>query len=247
MKEIENSLRQLQTEHIDLYQMHRPDLDTDIEETLGALSDLVHQGKVRYVGCSTFPGWEIVEAHAVSERRGLERFVSEQPPYSIFVRHIEWDVLPVCQRYGMGVIVWSPLAGGWLAGKYRRGTEPPADSRARRYAERGSPIAARYDVNRAENQRKLDAVEDLTNLADKAGTSLTAMALAFTLAHPAVTSAIIGPRTPAQLAELLGGADVRLGGETLDAIDDLVAPGSVVFEFDRGWAPPWMEAAARRR
>jgi len=143
--------------------------------------------------------------------------------------------------------VWSPLAGGWLAGKYRRGTEPPADSRARRYAERGSPIAARYDVNRAENQRKLDAVEDLTNLADKAGTSLTAMALAFTLAHPAVTSAIIGPRTPAQLAELLGGADVRLGGETLDAIDDLVAPGSVVFEFDRGWAPPWMEAAARRR
>ena len=147
----------------------------------------------------------------------------------------------------MGVIVWSPLAGGWLAGKYRRGTEPPADSRARRYAERGSPIAARYDVNRAENQRKLDAVEDLTNLADKAGTSLTAMALAFTLAHPGVTSAIIGPRTPDQLAELLDGADVRLDGETLDAIDDLVAPGSVVFEFDRGWAPPWMEAAARRR
>jgi aryl-alcohol dehydrogenase-like predicted oxidoreductase len=247
MREVENSLRRLGTDHIDLYQIHRPEPETDIEETLGALTDLVRQGKVRYLGSSTFPAFQIVEAHRTSERRGLERFVCEQPPYSIFVRHIEWDVLPVCRRYGMGVIVWSPLAGGWLSGKYRRGAEPPPDSRARRYAKRGSPIAARYDVSRAENQRKLDVVEDLTNLADKAGTSLTAMAIAFTLAHPAVTSAIIGPRTPDQLRELLDGADVRLDGETLDAIDDLVAPGSVVFDFDRGWTPPWMEAAGRRR
>jgi len=246
MREVENSLRRLGTDHIDLYQIHRPEPETDIEETLGALTDLVRQGKVRYLGSSTFPAFHIVESHWTSERRGLERFACEQPPYSIFVRHIEWDVLPVCQRYGMGVIVWSPLAGGWLSGKYRRGAEPPSDSRARRYAQRGSPIAARYDVERAENQRKLDLVEDLMNLADKAGTSLTTMAIAFTLAHPAVTSAIIGPRTPDQLRELLDGADVRLEGETLDAIDDLVAPGSVVFDFDRGWMPPWMDAAARR-
>lgn len=247
IREVENSLRRLETDHIDLYQIHRPDPGTDIEETLGALTDLVRQGKVRYLGCSTVPAFQIVEAHWASERRDLERFVCEQPPYSIFVRHIEWDVLPVCQRYGMGVIVWSPLAGGWLSGKYRRGEVVPADSRARRYADRGSPIAARYDVTRAENQRKLDLVEDLANVADKAGISLTAMALAFTLAHPAVTSAIIGPRTPEQLRDLLGSADVRLDGDTLDAIDELAAPGTVVFDFDRGWTPPWMDAAARRR
>ena len=247
MREIESSLRRLGTDHIDLYQIHRPEPDVDLEETLGALTDLVRQGKIRYLGSSTFPAFHIVEAHWVSERRGLERFVCEQPPYSIFVRHIEWDVLPVCQHYGMGVIVWSPLAGGWLAGKYRRGEEVPADSRARRFAARGSPIAARYDVTRTENRRKLDLVEDMTNLADKAGTSITAMALAFTLAHPAVTATIIGPRTPRQLHDLLAAADVRLDAETLDAIDELVAPGSVVFDFDRGWTPPWMEAPARRR
>src|SRR5881628_1177393 len=175
VQEVENSLRRLKTDWIDLYQIHGPEPETDIEETLGALTDLVRQGKVRYLGSSTFPAFHIVESPWTSERRGLERFACEQPPYSIFVRHIEWDVLPVCQRYGMGVIVWSPLAGGWLSGKYRRGEEVPADSRARRYAERGSPIAARYDVNRAENQRKLDLVEDLANVADKAGISLTAM------------------------------------------------------------------------
>src|SRR5438445_2410830 len=139
MREVENSLRRLGTDHIDLYQIHRPDPETDIEETLAALTDLVREGKIRYFGSSTFPAFNIVEAHWTSERRGLARFVCEQPPYSIFVRHIERDVLPVCQRYGMGVIVWSPLAGGWLAGNYGRGTEQPVDSRARRYAERGSP------------------------------------------------------------------------------------------------------------
>jgi aryl-alcohol dehydrogenase-like predicted oxidoreductase len=247
MKEVENSLRRLQTDHIDLYQIHRPDPDTRIEETLSALTDLVRQGKVRYLGCSTFPAFQIVESHRASELRVLERFVCEQPPYSIFVRHIEWDVLPVCRAYAMGVIVWSPLAGGWLAGKYRRGTEAPKDSRAVRYAERGSPIARRYDPGQPENQRKLDLVEDLSNVADKAGISLTAMAMAFTLAHPAVTSAIIGPRTPQHLQDLLATADVRLEVDTLDAIDDLVTPGSVVFDFDRGWNPPWMEPQARRR
>ncbi|TMK84381.1 MAG: aldo/keto reductase [Actinobacteria bacterium] len=247
MREVEASLRRLGTDHIDLYQIHRPEPETDVEETLSVLTDLVHQGKVRYLGSSTFPGWQVLEAQWTSERSGLQRFVCEQPPYSVFVRSIELDVLPVCQRYGMGVIVWSPLAGGWLAGKYRRGEAPPADSRAQRYAARGSPIAARYDVTRPENQRKLDLVEDLTTVADKAGLPLTGLAIAFTLAHPAVTSAIIGPRTPQQLEALLKTADARLDGETLDRIDELVAPGSVVFDFDRGWSPPWMEPSARRR
>jgi aryl-alcohol dehydrogenase-like predicted oxidoreductase len=246
-REVESSLRRLGTDRIDLYQIHRPDPDTDIEETLGVLTDLVRQGKVRYLGCSTFPAWSIVESHWVAERKGLERFVCEQPPYSIFVRHIELDVLPVCANWQMGAIVWSPLAGGWLSGKYRRGEEPPADSRAIRFRRRGSPVARRYDTSVPENQRKLDLVEDLATVADKAGISLTRMAMAFPLAHPAVTSAIIGPRTPEQLQELLEGADTRLDGDTLDAIDDLVAPGTVVFDFDRGWSPPWMEPAARRR
>jgi aryl-alcohol dehydrogenase-like predicted oxidoreductase len=247
MQEVENSLRRLQTDHIDLYQIHRPDSATRIDETLSALTDLVRQGKVRYLGCSTFPAFEIVEAHRASELRGLERFVCEQPPYSIFVRHIEWDVLPVCRAYGMGAIVWSPLAGGWLAGKYRRGAGVPRDSRAVRYRERGSPIARRYDPTVPENERKLELVEDLANVADKAGISLTALAIGFTLAHPAVTSSIIGPRTPQHLQDLLDVADVRLDRDTLDAIDELVAPGSVVFDFDRGWSPPWMEPEARRR
>jgi aryl-alcohol dehydrogenase-like predicted oxidoreductase len=247
MREVENSLRRLGTDHVDLYQIHRPDPNTEIEETLGALSDLVRQGKVRYMGCSTFPAWQIVNSQWVAERRGLERFVSEQPPYSIFVRHVELDVLPVCDNWQMGVIVWSPLAGGWLAGRYRRGQGVPEDSRAKRYAERGSPIVRRYDPTTPENERKLDLVEDLTNVADKAGISLTHMAIAFTLAHPAVTSAIIGPRTPGQLEDLMGGADVRLDGETLDAIDELVPPGTTLNEIDRGWEPPWMDPAARRR
>jgi aryl-alcohol dehydrogenase-like predicted oxidoreductase len=247
MKEVESSLRRLQMDHIDLYQIHRPDPETDLEETLGALTDLVRQGKVRYLGSSTFPAWQVVESHWISERRGLERFVCEQPPYSIFVRHIEWDVLPVAQRYGMGVIVWSPLAGGWLTGKYRRGQDPAKDSRAVRFAERGSPVWRRFDTSVPENQQKLDLVEALTGIAEEAGLSLTHMAVAFTLAHPGVTSAIIGPRTPEQLTGLVAGADVRLDTATLDAIDEVVPAGSVVFDFDRGYLPPWMLSESRRR
>jgi aryl-alcohol dehydrogenase-like predicted oxidoreductase len=247
IREVEESLRRLQTDHIDLYQIHRPDPDTDLEETLGALTDLVRQGKVRYLGCSTFPAWQIVESHWASERRGLERFVCEQPPYSILVRGIELDVLPVAQRYGMGVIVWSPLAGGWLTGKYRRGTEPPADSRAVRFREQGRPVAARYDLSRPGNQRKLDTVEALRGVADGAGLSPTHLAMAFSLAHPAVTSTIIGPRTMHQLDDLVKGADVRLDADTLDAIDQIVPPGTVIESADRGWEPPWMSPEARRR
>jgi aryl-alcohol dehydrogenase-like predicted oxidoreductase len=247
MNEVESSLRRLQTDHIDLYQMHRPDPSVDIEETLGALDALVAQGKIRYAGSSTFPAWQLVESQWASERHGLTRFVCEQPPYSMFVRAAELDVFPVALRYRMGVIVWSPLAGGWLAGRYRRDQEVPSDSRAARYRSRGGPVAARFDMSSAVNQRKLDLVEELIPVADKAGLSLTHMANAFALAHPAVSSAIIGPRTMEQLDDVLAGADVVLDEDTLDAIDDVVAPGTVVNDADRGYTPPWMEAAARRR
>src|SRR6266508_594609 len=246
IQEVEASLRRLGTDHIDLYQIHRPDPDTDIHETLDALTDLVRQGKVRYIGSSTFPAWQIVEAHWASEGRSLERFVSEQPPYSILVRGIELDVLPVAARHGMGVIVWSPLAGGWLAGKYRRGEEPPEDSRAARYRRIGHPVAARFDLHRPGNQRKLELVDDLAILAQKAGLSLPHMAVAFTLAHPAVTSTIIGPRTPAQLEDLLTASGIELDPETLDAIDAVVPPGTVIESADRGWEPPWMAPTSRR-
>jgi aryl-alcohol dehydrogenase-like predicted oxidoreductase len=247
MRAVESSLRRLDTDHIDLYQIHRPDPATDIEETLGALTDLVRQGKVRSIGSTTFPGFHIVESRWAAERRNLERFACEQPPYSILVRDAERDVFPVTQRYGMGVIVWSPLAGGWLTGKYRRGEEPPEDSRAVRVRTFNPRTADRFNLDRETNRRKLDLIEDLALIADKAMLSLTHMSLAFTLAHPAVTSAIIGPRTLAQLEDILAGADVRLDAETLDAIDEVVAPGEVVEDADRGWDPPWMSADARRR
>lgn len=248
-REVESSLRRLGVDHIDLYQMHRLDPTTDLEETLGALTDLQRQGKIRYAGCSTFPAWKIVESHWVAERRGLTRFMSEQPPYSIFARHIELDVLPACERYGMGVIVWSPLNGGWLTGKYRRGEDPPPGSRGARYPERfaGSPVAKRWDLSRREPQRKLDLLEELLPLADKAGIPMTHMAQAFVLAHPSVTSAIIGPRTMQQLEDAIAGSDVTLGDEVLDSIDEIVAPGTAVDDADRGWAPPWLEPQARRR
>ncbi len=246
MTEIDNSLRRLGTDHVDLYQIHRPDPSTDITETLEALNDLIEAGKVRYIGCSTFPAFYIVESHWVAERRNLTGFHCEQPPYSIFVRHVERDVLPVCARYGMGVIVWSPLAGGWLTGKYNRTGRPPQDSRAVRYKEANRPVAARYDVANPANAPKFDAVERLKDIADKAGLSLTHMAHAWTLTHPSVTSAIIGPRTPEQLRDALAGADVILDDDTLDAIDEVVAPGEVVAAEDRGWTEPWLQPAARR-
>jgi aryl-alcohol dehydrogenase-like predicted oxidoreductase len=247
-REVEHSLRRLRTDHIDLYQIHRPERETDLEETLGVLTDLQRQGKIRYFGSSTFPGWLQVEAQWTAERRGLSRFRTEQPPYSIFVRWIEQDLLPVAQRYGMGVLVWSPLCRGWLTGRYRRSEfDRSPDARANRGRERGQGIAAQFDESRPENQRKLDLVEELVKVAADAGLSLTHMAIAFTLAHSAVTSAIIGPRTLPQLEDLLAGADVRLDGATLDAIDALVPPGTVVDENDRGFTPWWFDPAERRR
>jgi aryl-alcohol dehydrogenase-like predicted oxidoreductase len=245
-REVENSLRRLGTDHIDLYQIHRPEADTDVEETLGALTDLQRQGKIRYFGSSTFPAWQMVEAQWTAERRGLSRFRTEQPPYSIFVRQIELDVLPVAEEYGMGVLVWSPLCRGWLTGRYRRGSfDRSPESRAARAA--GREVAAQFDESRPAIQRKLDLVEDLLKIAADAGVPMQHLAVAFTLAHPAVTSAIIGPRTIGQLEDLVSGADVRLDGSTLDAIDEIVPPGTLVDENDRGFEPWWLAARARRR
>ena len=240
IKEVENSLRRLQTDWIDLYQIHRPEEDTDIDETLGALSDLVHQGKVRYIGSSTFPAAQIVEAQWVAERRNRERFVSEQPPYSLLVRGIEADVLPTCRRYGMGVIPWSPLAGGWLTGKWRKGQDPPDSTRAQR-------LPQRYDLSRPENQRKLEAVEQLAQLADEIGISLIHLALAFVIRHPAVTAAIIGPRTMEQLESQIGAADVELSDDVLDRIDQIVPPGTTISAVDQGWENPALQSDQLRR
>lgn len=226
MRAVEDSLRRLGTDRIDLYQVHRPDPATDIDETLGALSDLVHQGKVRAIGTSTFPAHELVEAQWVAEKRGRERFVTEQPPYSILVRGIERDVLPVCERYGLGVMVWAPLNGGWLTGKYLGGAAP-AGSRAAREPDH-------FDFEGPVHERKLAIVEQLAKLADGAGISLVELAHGFVLAHPAVTAAIIGPRTLGQLTDVLRGAGVRLAADVLDEIDRIVPPGTDVNPADRG-------------
>ena len=243
VREVDNSLRRLQTDYIDLYQVHRPDPDTDIDETLSALSDLVHSGKVRAIGSSTFPAEQIVEAQWVAERRGHERFRCEQPPYSIFVRGIETAVLPTCRKYGMGVIVWSPLAGGWLTGKYR------ADGGVDMTSNRAQRLPHRFDTALPGNQAKLTAVEELIKLAADAGISLIHLAMAFSVAHPAVTSAIIGPRTMDQLTDLLAGASVELTDDVLDRVDQIVAPGVTLnWPADAGWqAPELTDLAARRR
>jgi aryl-alcohol dehydrogenase-like predicted oxidoreductase len=238
--EVENSLRRLNTDWIDLYQIHRPDPYTDIEETLGALTDLQRQGKIRAFGSSTFPAHQMVHAQWVSERRGLGRFVTEQPPYSLLVRGIEADVLPVAEEYGMGVLPWSPLAGGWLAGGYRKDTELPESRRRTR-------IPGRYDMSSPENQRKLDAADALGQLADDAGLSLIHLALAFVMQHPAITAPIIGPRTLDHLKSQIGATEVKLSVDILDKIDEIVPPGSTISRADQGYQPPSLTDPFLRR
>jgi aryl-alcohol dehydrogenase-like predicted oxidoreductase len=240
VRAVEASLRRLRTEWIDLYQVHRPEPGTDVDETLGALTDLIRAGKIRYAGCSTFPAHEIVEAHWVAERRGRERFVCEQPPYSLLVRGIERDVLPVCRRYGMGAIAWSPLAGGWLSGRYRQDAEITTSRRAERLPER-------FDLSQPENQRKLEAAEALARIAEEQGLTLVHLALAFVLRHPAVTAAIVGPRTMEQLEGQLGAVDVALPDEVLDRIDEIVPPGTNVNPADGGYTPPALADPSLRR
>ena len=240
MQACENSLRRLGTDYIDLYQIHRPDPHIDIDQTLGALTDLVRQGKVRYIGSSTFPASEIVEAQWMAEKRNRERFVCEQPPYSILVRGIETDVLPTCERYGMGVIPWSPLAGGWLSGRFRKGSKDMTSRRATR-------IPGRYDMTKPENHLKLEAATKLAELADESGMSLIHMALAFVIQHPAVTAAIIGPRTSEHLEGQIGATDVTLSADVLDRIDEIVKPGTNFSFADAGYEPPGIAQPSRRR
>ena len=242
IREVESSLKRLGTDWIDLYQIHRYEPGVDIEETLGALTDLVHQGKVRYIGSSVFPPSAIVEAQWMARDRGLQRYVCEQPPYSMLARGIEADVLPTCQRYGMGAIPWSPLSGGWLSGKWRKNAddlEPMSEARKR--------LVDRYDLSLPANQRKLDAADQLAQLAEEAGISLIEMAIAFVIDHPAVTAAIIGPRTIEQLESQLPAAEITLSDDVLDRIDEIVAPGTNINPADGGWVSPALETAARRR
>lgn len=242
MTEVEQSLRRLRTDWIDLYQVHRWDPSVAFDETLGALTDLVRQGKVRCIGSSTFPPSAIVEAQWTARERGLQRYVSEQPPYSLLARGIEAEVLPTCQRFGMGVIPWSPLGGGWLSGRYRKGAEatgPASPARQR--------LAERYDLSLPGNQRKLEAADQLALLAEEAGLSLIELAIAFVLNHPAVTAAIVGPRTMAHLESQLPAAEVVLDAAVLDRIDEIVAPGTNLNPADGGWRSPALDPAARRR
>jgi aryl-alcohol dehydrogenase-like predicted oxidoreductase len=240
LRACEDSLRRLNTDYIDLYQIHRPDPEVDIDETLGALSDLVHQGKVRYPGSSKFQPSAIVEAQWTAERRQRMRFVCEQPPYSMLARGIEADFLPTCQRYRMGVITWGPLAAGWLSGKWRAGSENPGSSRAYR-------VPARFDMSLPENQRKLAATEALARLAEDGGMTLIHMAVAFVRQHPAVTAPIIGPRTADQYASYLGALDVSLEPAVLDRIDEIVTPGTNVSWHDAGLVPPSIAEPSNRR
>jgi aryl-alcohol dehydrogenase-like predicted oxidoreductase len=240
IRAVEDSLRRLQTDWIDLYQIHRPDESTDIEETLSVLSDLVHQGKIRAFGCSSFPAHHIVEAHAVASRCGLLRFRTEQPPYSLLARGIEKSVLPVCERYQMGVLTWSPLAFGFLSGKYRK--DSPVDlSSGRPLLNRG-----RFDPSDPANAAKYDAVEQLTSLAASVGRSLPELAIAFPLTHPAVTSVIIGPRTMQQLDQAFNGATLTLDDATLDRIDQIVPPGTDLYRVN-AWTPQSLTDQTRRR
>ncbi|HTU95345.1 MAG TPA: aldo/keto reductase [Solirubrobacteraceae bacterium] len=236
---VEESLTRLQTDWIDLYQVHRPDRATDIEETLSALTDLVTQGKIRTFGCSTFPPEDIVEAHWTAERRALKTFRTEQSPYSLLARGVETSVLPTCRRHRMGVLTWSPLAGGFLSGTYRR--DRPIDLTRGRAALQPE----RFDPSLSENAAKLEIVERLSALAAAIGCTLPALALAFPLAHPAVTSVIIGPRTSAQLEQSLAGATLRLDDDVLDRIDAIVAPGAD--HYRTAWRPPELDDAPARR
>ena len=241
----EHSLRRLGTDYIDLYQVHRPDETVDIDETLGALSDLVHAGKIRAFGSSTFPAERIVDAQWVSQQRGRERFRTEQPPYSMLVRGIEGHVLPVAQAHGLGVIPWRPLAGGWLSGPFGVGRANTSERDRRLPARPGA--GGRFDLTVPVNQHKLEVVTELAAVADEAGLTMVELALAFVLEHPAVSSAIVGPRTMEQLEGQLSAPDVRLGNDVLDRIDEIVPPGTDVNPEDVGWLPPALTDVSRRR
>jgi aryl-alcohol dehydrogenase-like predicted oxidoreductase len=231
---VENSLRRLRTDHIDLYQLHRPDPETDIEETLAALTDLIHSGKVRAIGASNMLPTDMVEAQWVARQRGLARFRTEQPPYSILSRGIEREVLPVAQRYGMGTLVWGPFGQGMLTGRVRKGQH--------------NDLRRAGMTRHLTDERRIDVVEQLIPLAAEVGLPMTHLAMAFAISHPGVTSAIIGPRTMAHLDDLLAGLDVTLADDILDRIDEIVPPGTDIGTLDQTYVPPAiLDIALRRR
>lgn len=236
MTAVEESLRRLGVDHIDLYQIHHFDPETDLDETLSALTDLVSSGKVRAIGSSNFPASSIVEAQWVSERRGFARLRSEQPTYSILARGIEREVLPVCAEYGMGVLTWSPLSWGLLTGRYRKDQHNEV-----------TPGRMAWGPRHMTDPRSFDAVEELVPLAESAGLSMTHLAMAFAVAHPQVTSAIIGPRTLEQLDDLLAGADTQLDDDVLDRIDEIATPGADIGVMDVAYQPPVLRDASLRR
>jgi aryl-alcohol dehydrogenase-like predicted oxidoreductase len=237
--ELDNSLRRLAVDHVDLYQVHRWDPGTSDEETLSALTDLQRAGKIRYFGSSTFPAYRVVQAQWAARDGQLSRYVTEQPSYSILQRGVETDVLPIAEQYGLGVLAWSPLASGWLSGAVREG-QPVTTHRS-------AMMPQRFDNAVPANRARMDAVERLAKVADEAGLTMIALALGFVTAHPAVTSAIIGPRTIEHLESQLSAADVTLSDEVLDRIDEIVPPGVNVNPADAGWSNPALEPAARRR
>ncbi len=239
MKSCDDSLRRLGTDWIDVFQLHRPDPNVPIDESLSALNDLVHMGKIRAFGCSTFPAEHLVEAAWVADKNNLIPFSTEQPPYSIFVRWIERDLLPTCQKLNMGTLVWSPLNGGWLSGAYRKSAGQRNEGRAAR-------APARYDLSDPANQQKVDIVESLVEIAEGVGVSLAHLAIAWVLHHPAVTSAIIGPRVLEHLTTLLGAEDITLSAEVLDKIDALVPPGRTVTPDEAKWETPALARSNRR-
>ena len=230
---VENSLRRLRTDHIDLYQLHRPDPATDIEETLAALTDLIRSGKVRAIGASQTPASDIVEAQWVAERRGLARFHTEQPVYSILNRGIEREILPTTQRFGMGILVWGPLGQGMLTGRVRKNQH--------------NDLRRVGLVRHLNDERRLDVVERLVPLAAEAGLTMSHLAMAFTIAHPGVTSALIGVRTMEHLDDLLTGLDVTLTDDILDRIDEIVPPGTDIGTLDQAYQPPALEDPNLRR
>ncbi|GAA4915717.1 aryl-alcohol dehydrogenase-like predicted oxidoreductase [Nonomuraea thailandensis] len=240
LTELDNSLRRLGVDHVDLYQLHRWDPATADEETLSALTDLQRAGKIRYFGSSTFPAYRIVQAQWAAKEHHLGRYVTEQPSYSILQRGIEAHVLPVAEQYGLGVLAWSPLASGWLTGAVREGRQIATH--------RSAFMPERFDLSIPLNRVRLDAVERLAKVAEAAGLTMIQLALGFVTAHPAVTSALIGPRTLGHLRSQLAAADTVLPADVLDAIDEIVAPGVDLAPHENFDTPPaLLDAALRRR
>jgi aryl-alcohol dehydrogenase-like predicted oxidoreductase len=237
--ELDNSLRRLGVDHVDLYQMHRWDPTTSDEETLSALTDLQRAGKIRYFGSSTFPAYRIVQAQWAAREHRLSRYVTEQPGYSILQRGIETHVLPVAEEYGLGVLAWSPLASGWLSGAIREGQAITTS--------RSQLMPGRFDTTIATNRAKMNAVEQLVAVADEAGLTMIQLALGFVTAHPAVTSAIIGPRTLDHLHSQLAATDTVLSSDILDAIDEIVSPGTDLAPDEKVDTPPSLLDPSLRR